>query len=97
MPDQTRLGIIMEMDKIYTITEAKGSLSLLIKKALKGEVIAIGAAREPQVMLTVFKAGKKKMKRKLGALNGKIKLPDDLNSPDEELIKLFDGSTSKLL
>ena len=74
----------------YTISihDAKSSLSSLIKRAVAGETIYIGAYGKPEVVLTAYDPDEKAELRKgfIGCMKGKITynegwddpLPDDI-------------------
>lgn len=66
---------------------AKTHLSELIDRALQGEEIILAKANEPKVKLVPFQ--KKQMKRKPGALKGKIWISKDFDTTDMEIEKLF--------
>jgi antitoxin (DNA-binding transcriptional repressor) of toxin-antitoxin stability system len=75
--------------KVYTITEAKAQLSDILRRVKRGEHIAIGAARIPEVELRLYAPSQKK--RVFGKLRGKIWMSDDFGAPDTEIEKLFEG------
>lgn len=69
------------------IHEAKTQLSKLIERASKGETVIIAKAGKPMVKVTAIDAPKKV--KRFGFLKGQIKVPDDFNSLDAEVAKLF--------
>lgn len=73
--------------RIVNIHEAKTNLSKLIAKTQKGEEVIIGKAGKPVAKLVEYK--KKPVKRKFGALKGKIWVSDDFDDEDPEINKLF--------
>ena len=70
--------------------EAKTRLSRLIEAAEAGEEVVIARAGRPVVRLVALaRAGQP---RKLGALAGKISIPDDFDAPmPDEWLALFEG------
>lgn len=72
---------------IVNIHEAKTNLSKLIAKTQKGEEVIIGKAGKPVAKLVEYK--KKSVKRKFGALKGKIWVSDDFDDEDPQINKLF--------
>lgn len=80
------------MTQQINIHEAKTQLSKLIELAQAGEEFVIAKSGKPVARLIPI--GKEKRKRKLGLLDGKIKVPDDFNAPlPEEVIAAFEGRT----
>jgi len=75
--------------KVYTITEAKAQLSDILRRVKRGERIAIGAARTPEVELKLY--APKSKQRVFGKLRGKIKIEDDFSAPDRKIERLFSG------
>lgn len=72
------------------IHEAKTHLSRLVDEVAAGAEIIIAKAGKPMARLTPFSAPVRK--KHLGLLKGKIKVPDDFNSPlDEETLSGFEG------
>ena len=72
---------------VNTITEAKSQLSALIERALKGEEIIIKKAGKPVAVLNKYIPHK--VKRKPGALKGKIKIADDFDQLPPEVLSGF--------
>jgi prevent-host-death family protein len=75
-----------------TIHEAKTQLSRLIARAEAGEEIVIARGKEPVVRLTPI--APVKSRRRFGALQGKLGLPDSFffePLPEEEL-RLWEGA-----
>lgn len=75
--------------KVYTITEAKAQLSDILRRVKRGERIAIGAARTPEVELKLYVPQSRQ--RVFGKLRGKIEIADDFSAPDPEIDRLFSG------
>jgi prevent-host-death family protein len=72
------------------IHEAKTHLSRLVDEVAAGAEIIIAKAGKPMARLTPI--SKPIRKKRLGLLKGKIKVPDDFNSPlDEETLSAFEG------
>jgi prevent-host-death family protein len=71
--------------KIVTIREAKANLSKLIEKACRGEEIMIARGSKPVARLVPIK--KKKSRRELGILKGKLIVGPEFFEPlpSEEL------------
>lgn len=72
------------------IHEAKTGLSKLIERVEAGEEIVIARAGTPVAKLVALKQGR--TRRRLGLLDGKLKIPDDFNRPlPESLLKAFES------
>ena len=72
------------------IYEAKTQLSKLVDEAARGEDIVIARAGKPAARLTRVAAGR--VRRKLGVLDGRFKIPDDFNRPlPEEIMRAIEG------
>ena len=69
---------------------AKSRLSELVKKVLAGEKVIISKNNEPVVELIAFK--NEGIKRKPGALKGKIWSTEDCWDSDHEIIEAVDES-----
>lgn len=70
------------------IHEAKTHLSRLLEKVSKGGEVLIAKAGKPLARLVP--AGPRR-KRRLGALEGRFKVPGDFDAPlDEETLKTFE-------
>ena len=76
--------------KKVNIYEAKTRLSQLVEEAASGEDVVIARAGRPVARLTRLpKAGRK---RRLGLLDGRLKIPDDFNRPlPEEVLRIFES------
>ncbi len=79
--------------QITNISDAKASLSLLIKKVQEtNEPIVIGKAGKPVAILSAFKEDASP--RILGgSWEGKVEIAEDLDYSDEQLIESFYNST----
>ncbi len=66
--------------------EAKSQLSRLGKLAWEGEEVVIAKAGEPYLRLEPYRE-KKPEPRKLGGLEGMIRMAPDFDEPDEELFE----------
>jgi len=85
------------MTETFNLYEAKTHLSELVERAAAGEEIVIAKAGEPKAMLVpIRKAKKKKKKRELGFLRGKIWIAEDFDAPlPDDLLDLFEGKEPK--
>ena len=70
--------------------EAKSQLSRLAKAAWEGEDVVIAKAGEPYLRLVPYR--EQKARRKLGGLEGQIRMSPDFDEPDDELMDLFEQS-----
>ena len=79
--------------QITNISEAKASLSSLIKKVQEtDEPVIIGKAGEPVAILSAYK--KDSSPRQLGgSWEGKVKISSDFDKIDEEIIDSFYNSS----
>ena len=59
--------------------EAKTHLSKLVAKAVKGEPFVIAKAGKPMVKVTAIDEAAREPKRRIGFLEGKIKVPEDFD------------------
>jgi len=76
--------------KIVNIYEAKTRLSQLVEAAASGEDVVIARAGRPVARLTRLQ--KTPRKRRLGLLDGKLRIPDDFNRPlPEGVIRAFEN------
>ena len=74
----------------YTIHAAKTNLSKLIARAEAGEEVVLARGKEPVVKLVPV-ASKPRIKRKFGALKGKIRIGPEFFEPlPEEELKLWE-------
>ena len=79
------------MSEIVSMHAAKSSLSQLVRKAVAGEEVYIGAYGRAEVRLVPV-AEAPRLRRRLGLLKGRLKLPADLDAPlPEEVLRDFEG------
>ena len=71
--------------------EAKSQLSRLAKAAWEGEDVVIAKAGEPYLRLVPYR--ERKARRKLGGLEGQIRMSPDFDEPDSELMDLIEQSS----
>jgi antitoxin (DNA-binding transcriptional repressor) of toxin-antitoxin stability system len=71
---------------IVNISEAKTNLSKLIDMVYHGEEVVIAKNNLPIVDLVIHKT---KGQRKIGILEGKIDIPDDIHHGDQEIEDMF--------
>lgn len=77
------------MSEIVSMHVAKSTLSQLVKKAVAGEPVYIGAYGRAKVQLVPVAT---RPRRQLGLLKGKLVLPADLDAPlPEEVLRSFEG------
>ena len=77
------------MEKV-NIHDAKTRLSSLIERVEAGEEIVIARAGRPVARLAPLIS--RRGRRKLGALDGRFRIPEDFNAPlPDELLKAFSG------
>ena len=74
--------------KIVNISEAKANLSKLVALVYRGEKVVIAKNNLPLVDLVVHKP---QGKRKLGLLQGKFAVPDNIMEEDAEINSMFYG------
>lgn len=74
------------------IHEAKTQLSRLVDKAAKGEPFVIAKAGKPLVKVMALEAPTGARVRRLGFMEGQIKVPDDFDRMGEaEIAAMFGG------
>ena len=72
------------------IHDAKTRLSSLIERVEAGEEIVIARAGRPVARLAPLVS--RRRRRKLGALDGRFRIPEDFNAPlPKALLKAFSG------
>ena len=77
------------MEKI-NVHDAKTHFSRLIERAEKGEEFVIARAGKPVARLGPLQKAPKK--RRVGMLDGKLKIPDDFDRPlPESVLREFEG------
>jgi prevent-host-death family protein len=78
----------------YNIHDAKTNFSKLVQDATQGEEVIIAKSGKPLLKLVLYKEKKKKSKRKLGFLKGKIIFSKDFDSPlPPEILYYFEGNS----
>ncbi len=78
--------------KPVNIHEAKTRLSKLVERAEAGEEVVIARAGKPVAKLVPL--AKARGRRRLGLLDGKFRIPEDLNAPlPESVVRAFEGRT----
>lgn len=76
---------------IINIHEAKTHLSRLIERAAKGDGFIIAKAGKPLVKVTALSAPADDKRKRLGFMQGEIKIPEDFDSMGSGVIeRLFD-------
>ena len=80
------------MNDVVSMHAAKSTLSRLVKRAIAGEPVYIGAYGRAEVQLVPV-ATAARPRRQLGLLKGKIDLPADLEEalPDD-VLRSFEGT-----
>ena len=79
------------MEKV-NIHDAKTRLSSLIERVEAGEEIVIARAGRPVARLAPLPP--RRNRRKLGALDGRFRIPDDFNAPlPDAVLKAFSGES----
>lgn len=77
------------MEKI-NVHDAKTHFSRLIERAERGEEFVIARAGKPVARLGPLR--KAPVKRRLGLLKGKVKIPEDFNAPlPDDVLAAFEG------
>lgn len=78
--------------QVVNIHEAKTRLSELIARAIAGEPFVIAKAGKPLVKVEAIEAPVLPAKRRLGDLEGKFTLPDDIKTPfADDIEEMFYG------
>jgi prevent-host-death family protein len=74
------------------IHEAKTHLSRLLERAAKGETIVIAKAGKPMARLTPLETREETAKRRIGFMEGQIKVPDDFDTMfADDIERMFYG------
>ncbi len=81
------LNMVSKKNKLINISQAKSSLSALIERASKGEVIVIGRAGRPVAKIVQFLSNSRP--RKPGALKGKIQIAPDFDTLPDDIAEAF--------
>jgi antitoxin (DNA-binding transcriptional repressor) of toxin-antitoxin stability system len=80
------------MNLIIGMHEAKSTLSQLVQRAAAGETILIGPYGQAQAKLVSAETAIRP-KRRIGALKGKLKVPDDFDAPlSDDVLDSFEGN-----
>jgi antitoxin (DNA-binding transcriptional repressor) of toxin-antitoxin stability system len=74
--------------KIVNISEAKANLSKLVAMVYQGEKVVIAKNNLPLVDLVIHKP---EGRRKLGLLDGKYTVPENIMDEDAEISAMFYG------
>ena len=74
--------------KIVNISEAKANLSKLVTLVYRGEKVVIAKNNLPLVDLVVHKP---EVRRKLGLLAGKFRVPENIMEEDADINAMFYG------
>jgi prevent-host-death family protein len=78
--------------KHVNIHEAKTHLSRLVEEAARGEPFVIAKAGKPLVKVVPLEPAEDRAERRIGFLEGEVKLPEDFNTfMQDEIIAMFDG------
>ena len=85
--DLTRLGLM----KLINIQAAKTHLSRLVEEAASGEEIVIAKAGRPYVKLVPCTPAA--TPRTLGGWEGALRIADDFDAVDADIIRLFTGES----
>jgi prevent-host-death family protein len=74
------------------IHDAKTHLSRLVERAASGETVIIAKAGKPMAKLVPLEQPAAKARRRLGFLEGQIKVPDDFDRMmEDEIAEMFNG------
>jgi antitoxin (DNA-binding transcriptional repressor) of toxin-antitoxin stability system len=79
--------------RVFNIHEAKTHLSRLIAQAVEGEAFVIARAGKPLVKVTALDTPDAPAPKRVGFLQGQVRVPDDFDTMGEtEISHLFDGT-----
>ncbi len=82
--------------RTVNIHEAKTHLSQLVERAAKGEPFVIAKAGKPLVKVTALEAPASGQMRRLGFMDGQIRVPDDFDAiGTAEIEHLFGGEAEE--
>lgn len=74
------------------IHDAKTHFSRLIERAANGETVIISKAGKPVAKLVPLEQPEAKVRRRLGFMEGQIKVPDDFDRMmEDEIAEMFNG------
>jgi prevent-host-death family protein len=80
-------------NETINVHEAKTHLSRIIEQVLaSGEPVTISRAGKPVVVVSAHPESRP-VRRKLGVLRGKVRLPEDLGARDAEIERMFEDET----
>lgn len=74
--------------RTVTVSEAKASLSALVRRVLDGEEVAIGRRGRPEVVLRRYRPSDD-APRPLGTYDGPYRMDDEFFEADHEIAALF--------
>ena len=78
-------------EQTVNIHEAKTHLSRIIEQVLaNGEPVTIARAGKPVVIVSAH-PGSRPSRRRLGILQGKVQVPENIDTHDAEIQKMFEG------
>lgn len=78
--------------KTVNIHEAKTNLSRLVERVSKGESVVIAKAGKPMVKLVPLDEGERRVKKRIGFMDGEIQVPDDFDTMGADVIlEMFEG------
>jgi prevent-host-death family protein len=78
--------------KTVNIHEAKTNLSRLVERVSKGESVVIAKAGKPMVKLVPLDEGEHRVTKRIGFMDGEIKVPDDFDTMGADVIlEMFEG------
>lgn len=83
---------ILIMKHVIPIHEAKTNLSKLVKQAIAGKTIYIGAYGQPQAIITSLPETKNKLITGAWIQNNDVMIPDNFDDIDSEINKMFENS-----
>ncbi len=81
--------------KTVNMHEAKTHLSRIVEEAAQGETILIAKAGKPIAKLSALDAPDAGERRRLGFLEGQIRIPDDFDRLDEDVIAHLFGTVDQ--
>jgi antitoxin (DNA-binding transcriptional repressor) of toxin-antitoxin stability system len=73
------------------LQQARSALPALVEAALNGEEVVIAQDGNPMVRLVPCQV--RKTPRQPGRLRGQIRIGDDFNAADAEIIEMFENGT----
>jgi antitoxin (DNA-binding transcriptional repressor) of toxin-antitoxin stability system len=79
--------------RTINIHQAKTNLSWLIQRAVDGEPFIIAKAGKPLVKVAALGTPEEPAKRRIGFLNGEIRVPEDFDFMGQEASRLAIGDS----